>query len=183
MQGRADLTSCRCARPCRSGRRGGRAPSGGCHSPGSPRRPASSWLPASRRRTNPPQKTLRRNQTVSGSVPGLGFHRATKDPRWGNRKSCVGAGERNTSAVVASRGRVQTGERDRSSGFGDAVLLFSPSAVRLRDQVGRWASPLRVIWMGWTTFTFEPTCFPTTGGPARPASKYETSSSRFSETQ
>lgn len=73
MQGRADLTSCRCARPCRSGRRGGRAPSGGCRSPGSPRRPASSWLPASRRQTNPRSKPYEENAWQADQSRGWGF--------------------------------------------------------------------------------------------------------------
>lgn len=76
-QWQADLTSYRCARSCRSGRRGGRAPSGGCHSPGSPRTPASSWPPASRRRTNPPNRTLQTNRIGSRGAkrisPGAGM--------------------------------------------------------------------------------------------------------------
>jgi hypothetical protein len=53
-------------------------------------------------RNTSPQKTLRRNRTVSRPVPGLGFRRATNDPRRGNKRSCT-AGERNTSGVVALR--------------------------------------------------------------------------------
>ena len=110
--GKADLTSCRCARSCRSGRRGGRAPSGGCHSPGFPRTPASSWTPASRRRKNPPtenprNKPKRKAGSRGGSVLGLGRRRATKDSM-GN-SGILRAGESNT-CVVAARTREKSGE-------------------------------------------------------------------------
>ena len=115
--GKADLTSCRCARSCRSGRRGGRAPSGGCHSPGFPRTPASSWTPASQRRTNPPtenprNKPKRKAGSRGGSVLGLGRRRATKDSM-GN-SGILGAGESNT-CVVAARTREK---REGATGLG-----------------------------------------------------------------
>ena len=105
--GKADLTSCRCARSRRSGRRGGRAPSGGCHSQGFPRTPASSWTKASQRRTNPPtenprNKPKRKAGSRGGSVLGLGRRRATKDSM-GN-SGILRAGESNT-CVVAARTR------------------------------------------------------------------------------